>query len=356
VTNRLMTKVGCPPSMWLYTIQYVTHLLNFLASESLNWQVPLQMLWGFTPDSSVFLAFHFCEHVFYASEDNFPSTLPEKLGRIVGFALGVGDALTFQILADDTGELLFRSAIRPRFPGKKDQDRHQPVGDPEILPDKPIEVIRMESDGVHEILSSPVNTLLPDKLSFLLEEDKDGQRMRATIVKKIIEIDEMTNKEIIKFLVEVPDGKMDQLRDYHDLLDKINSQHSIDEDGNTVWKFLKFEAHSGPLTIKDPGYNGSSYNILIRLEDGSCTYEPLTIMAKDDPEMCAQYAIDHNLLNTDGWKEFCCLAKNKKVLQLKVNQIIKQHNHFAPIFMFGVKIPRDPKHARILDQQNQNNK
>jgi hypothetical protein len=86
VTNRMMTRVGCPPSMWLYTIQYVTHLLNFLASESLNWQVPLQMLWGFNPDSSVFLAFHFWEHVFYASEDNFPSTLPEKLGRVVDFA------------------------------------------------------------------------------------------------------------------------------------------------------------------------------------------------------------------------------------------------------------------------------
>jgi hypothetical protein len=307
----------------------------------------------------VFLAFHFWEHVFYASEDNFHSTLPEKPGHIIGFALGLGDALTFQILADDTGELLFRSTIRPRFPGKKDQDRHQPVGEPEILPDKPIKVIHMESDGVHEILSDPVNTLIPDELighSFLLEEEEDGQCMHTTIVKIIIEIDEMTNKEIIKFLVEVPDGKMNQLRDYHDLLDKINSQHSIDEDGNTVWKFLKFEAHSGPLTIKDPGYNWSSYNILVRWEDGSCTYEPLTIMAKDSPEMCAQYAIDHNLLNTDGWKEFRCLAKNKKVLQCKVNQIIKQHNRFAPIFMFGVEIPCDPKHARILDQQNQNNK
>ena len=57
----------------------------------------------------------------------------------------------------------------------------------------------------------------------------------------------------------------------------------------------------------------------------------------------------------DG-KKFRRLAKNKKVLQRKVNQLVKQHNRFAPIFMFGVEIPRDPKHARILDQQNQNRK
>ena len=79
--------------------------------------------------------------------------------------------------------------------------------------------------------------ILPDALigrSFLLDEDEEGQRHRATIVKKIIEIDEAHEKEIIKFLVNVPEGKVDQLHDYHDLLDKINSQQGWDDDGNQV--------------------------------------------------------------------------------------------------------------------------
>ena len=86
--------------MWLLAIQYVTILLNYLASESLHWHVPLQALWGFTPDASMFLAFQFWEPIFYAVDDTFPSVYPEKTARIVGFAVGVGDALTYQILDD----------------------------------------------------------------------------------------------------------------------------------------------------------------------------------------------------------------------------------------------------------------
>ena len=102
-----MQRVNCPPSMWLLPLTYVTILLNYLASEKLHWLTPLGTLWGFTPDSSMFLAFHFWEHVFYACDDKFPSTLPEHKARIVGFACGVGDALTYKILDDETQEILF---------------------------------------------------------------------------------------------------------------------------------------------------------------------------------------------------------------------------------------------------------
>jgi hypothetical protein len=140
------------------------------------------------------------------------------------------------------------------------------------------------------------------------------------------------------------------------LLDRINSQQGLDEDGNQVWKFLRFEAHSGPLTHKDRGYNGSSYNILVRWEDGSATYEPLHILAKDAPDMCAQYAVDNNLLDKEGWKQFRRRAKNLKILERKANQMIMQHNRWAPVYQFGVEIPRDTAHARILDQKNNNTK
>ena len=104
--------------------------------------------------------------------------------------------------------------------------------------------------------------------------------------------------------MNVPEGKVDQLRDYHDLLDKINSQQGWDDDGNQVYKFISFDGHIGPLTSKDKGYVGSKYNVLVKWEDGSTTYEPLTVLAKDAPDMCAQYATQHDLLDTDGWKQF----------------------------------------------------
>jgi hypothetical protein len=57
-------------------------------------------------------------------------------------------------------------------------------------------------------------------------------------VKKIITFDEQTGehlkdfekKQKTQFLCEVPDHKMDQLRDYHDLLEVLD-KHSFKEDG-----------------------------------------------------------------------------------------------------------------------------
>ena len=153
-----MARVGCPPSMWLLSIQYVTLLLNYLASESLHWQVPLQMLWGFTPDASMFLAFPFWGHIYYAVDDTFPSVFPERLGRIVGLACGVGDALTYQILDDESKELLFRSSIRPQLPRKQlTQGQDRMLGENYHLHDKTIQsIVRLANEGLRTFTTRPI--------------------------------------------------------------------------------------------------------------------------------------------------------------------------------------------------------
>jgi len=59
---------------------------------------------------------------------------------------------------------------------------------------------------------------------------------------------------------------------------------------------VSITAHQRQLTPKDPGYMGSDWNTLTSWEDGSSTYEPLHIIGKDQPDLCAQYALDNNLL------------------------------------------------------------
>jgi hypothetical protein len=138
------------------------------------------------------------------------------------------------------------------------------------------------------------------------------------------------------------------------LLERIASQSGLNEDGDVLWNFLKFEAHSGPLTPQDKSYNGSQYNVLVRWEDGSAAYEPLHILAKDAPDMCAQYAKDNDLLDKDGWKQFRRRARNLKVLKRRVAQLVRAHNRWAPVYMYGIEIPRDTKHSRELDLKNGN--
>jgi hypothetical protein len=188
--------------MWLLAMQYVVHLLNFLASETLHWQVPLQMLWGFTPDASVFLAFHFWEHILYACDDTFPSTLPEKPGRVVGFALGVGDALTFQILDDTSKELLFRSAIRPKDPGKKSNDQLLLIEEDDNPPDDTMDAVIFHSEGLSGVqVDTVLDTNLPQELmdkAILVEGEEDDSALESQIADNLREHDKVCQDKIKK--------------------------------------------------------------------------------------------------------------------------------------------------------------
>ena len=63
-----------------------------------------------------------------------------------------------------------------------------------------------------------------------------------------------------------------------------------------LFKFRDIVAHQGPLESTDPNHKGSKYNVMVEWESGEVTYEPLTLISKDDPITCAVYAKKHDLL------------------------------------------------------------
>ena len=54
-TNTIMNRTGAPSYCWLLTLQYVCYILNHISTGSLGGQVPLQVLYGITPDISIML-------------------------------------------------------------------------------------------------------------------------------------------------------------------------------------------------------------------------------------------------------------------------------------------------------------
>ena len=60
---------------------------------------------------------------------------------------------------------------------------------------------------------------------------------------------------------------------------------------------------------------------MVEWESGEVTYEPLTLISKDDPTTCAVYAkIIHDLLDTTGWRHLKRYAKTSKRLIRAVKQ------------------------------------
>ena len=367
--NTVMDRTATPPEYWLLCLLYCVYLFNVLSLDSLGLQTPTQVACGYIPDVSPLLHFHWWEPVYYLDDDGqFPSATKEKLGRWVGVAENVGDVLTWFVLTDDTKRVIPRSVVRTATDPTQLNLRAMPISEDPlgIINDTPVTPVTEDViNGTQFIYSvgdmiepgfNPLNVKLPrfsvEELigrTFLLDRD-DGQRLRAEIVRKIEDQDAERHQNI-KLLCKVGDDGAEEILTYQELCDLIEEQDSQETD-NKLWTFKQIVGHIGPLTSKDKNWKGSQYNVKVLWEDNSVTEEPLKTFAKDDPISVAEYAHANGLLETPGWKHLRHIVKNQKKFGRLVKQARLKSIRRAPIYQFGVQVPRNSHEARILDAKN----
>ena len=181
--------------------------------------------------------------------------------------------------------------------------------------------------------------------TFLLPPEENGERHRAKVTRQVVEIIDEDNGqrvENINFILDIGNGKVEELISYNQLLEHLeNAQdHDMGMD-QELYRFRAIIGHQGPLLASDPDWKGSKYNVQVELETGEITFEPLSIIAADDPVTCAAYAKENDLLALEAWHRFRSLAKKDKVLaraikQSKINQVRRSQP-----YMFGYLIPRN---------------
>ena len=118
------------------------------------------------------------------------------------------------------------------------------------------------------------------------ERTKKVITFAARLVRKINDKDAENQ---IKFIVEIGEGKYDEILTYNELSNYIEVQQDNDAKDKR-WTFSKILDHQGPIPSTHKDYNGSAYNVLVEWDNGTQTYEPLDIMIKDDPITLAIYA------------------------------------------------------------------
>lgn len=363
-TNRVLNRSGAPANCWLLVMQYVCHVLNHLASPTLNWIPPLQALTGQTPDTSALLVCAFYEPVYYNPHvKGFPHKSNEELGHWVGIADHVGDALTFKILSSEN-KIIYRSVFKSALDPTLRRKRLAPVdGETNHAGDKVFVRSNLDTSTKNgQTIPRHMPTIDPKDLigrTFLKETESDGQRFRARIVRAITEKDAELQRdpEHIKFLCEVDGDTADEIYSYNQVLDFIECDNlDIENDTEQLYRFRRINAHQGPLRPTDRDYNGSTYNVLVEWETGETTYEPLDIIAKDDPVTCAEYAKRNDLLETPGWKRFRKLAKNDKKIERMVNQAKLKSYRRESYWKYGFLVPRTHAQAVEIDKANGNTK
>ena len=327
-TNTVMNTSGCPACCWLLCLQYICVVLHHLASPTLQGICPAQALQGTTPDISFMLHSSFYEPVYYRIDSSepdfhFPSSSNEKKGNWVGFADNPGDRLTWRILTEDTQKIIICSGIQSALRTTTNQHLASPSGEGTTLPfsipypqqsknSLPLDPFDESTPNFEQFVNSQsgedednpihmVNIDIPNLLgrSFLLPPEDNGEHHMA----KIIDIDDHGQPpEDIKFKLTINKDQAEEIMSYNQLMDYI--QKGTDPD--SLFRFRDIVAHQGPLEVE--------------WESGEVTYEPLTLISKDDPITCAVYAKKHDLLDTTAWKHLKRYAKISKRLIRAVKQ------------------------------------
>ena len=119
----------------------------------------------------------------------------------------------------------------------------------------------------------------------------------------------------LSYILGIDNGKLEEIIYYRQLVDHLeaaaNEDNKISDD---LFKFRALIGHQGPLKPTDPNWKGCKFNVLVDWETAEKTYEPLSVLAADDPLTCATYAKENDLLHIDGSKRFRNLAKGIRLL------------------------------------------
>ena len=379
-TNTVMNTSGCPACCWLLCLQYICVVLNHLASPTLQGICPVQALAGTTPDISFMLHFSFYEPVYYRIDSsepdlNFPSSSNGKKGHWVGFADNPGDCLTWRILTEDTQKIIICSGVQSALRTITNQRLASPSGEGTTLPfpipypqqsenSLPLDPLDASTPNFEQYVKSqsgedednPIhmaNIDIPNLLgrSFLLPPEDNGELHMA----KIIDIDDHGQPlEDIKFRLKISKDQAEEIMSYNQLMDYIQKGTDAEEDPDSLFKFRDIVAHQGPLESTDPNHKESKYNVMVEWESGEVTYEPLTLISKDDPITCAVYAKKHDLLDTTGWKHLKRYAKTSKRLIRAVKQSRIRQVRASAQYQHGFQVPKDYNDAIRLDKENSN--
>jgi hypothetical protein len=133
-----------------------------------------------------------------------------------------------------------------------------------------------------------------------------------------------------------------------EILDQVDKKMQEEElyDGEQRWIYDKILSHRKNKLGK--------YEVLILWDNESESWEPLNVMAEDDPIMMTRYAKDNDLLEVPGWKRFKRLASHEKKFIRMLKSSVRAMKRTGTVYKFGVQVPRNFAEAMELDKQNGN--
>ena len=108
--------------------------------------------------------------------------------------------------------------------------------------------------------------------TFLLPPEENGERHRDKVTRQVVEIIDQDNGQRIDnitFILDIGNGKVEELISYNQLLEHLENAQDHDMGMNQeLYRFRAIIGHQGPLLASDPDWKGSKYNVQVEWETG----------------------------------------------------------------------------------------
>ena len=376
LTRRALRASDMPSDFWCYAIEWAAHIRSFTAHDSLmlNSRTPEERITGVTPDISEFIHFSWAQWVWYRDPNSFPEA-DVHLGRWLGVAEDVGQAMTYWVLTDKR-TIIARSSVAPlsdvdmRSPSIKEQftrfnDKcflQNARGGPspngiEIFP----EVIKeMDEDLIYntqeadeftpesfdEFLSAQV--LLP--VGGELRRGQVTRRLRDHNGKPIGTRNANPFLDTREYEVSFPDGSSDA---YTANIIAENIYTQVDEEGRSytlLSEIIDHEEDTKVTSSETSRHTTKGWRFLVAWKDGSTSYVPLREMKNSFPLETADYAVNVKIDTLPAfkwWVPHVLRKRSRIVSKLKKGKT----KYWQRTHKYGVELPKSVQEALEIDRR-----
>jgi hypothetical protein len=388
---RIMAATNASKRLWDYCVEYACELRCRTARPlwKLKGRTPYEVVTGDTPDISEWLEFGWYDPVFYRNPGAFPANEPAQVGRWLGVAHRVGQALCYWILPI-SGIPIARSTVQSWSTEDLDND-----------------VMREKLKAYDEAIKAKLKTedIIPGVLDVnqLREWDIDGEEEvdeKEDPEGEMPEADDWTadafdqyiNAEVMLprgdtlqraqvksrkrnadgdpvgtansnpildsrvYMVEHPDGAISEFT-ANVIAENLYSQ--VDSEGNEYLILSEIIDHrkSHDAVARDDGFldaekrqpkrTTKGWDLLIEWKDGTTSWEALKDLKESNPVQVAEYAVLNELVAEPA---FCWWIKDVLRRRDRIISKIKTRYH-KRTHKFGIELPKSVKEALEIDKK-----
>lgn len=404
--SRTLRSRGAPRKLWSWAGVWVGGVRCVIAgtSDKLQGRTPMEIMTGRQPDISEYLQFDFYQLVYWIDDGEKDWELRKKVGRVIGIAHEVGQAMVFWVLTDKA-KAVARSSVTAisedekrvdgvaklirEYDGKiQDKIGDDKAFDPELNLHDPngdlLEILQDEWSGDKydpfdpELDSSRAtpeeNDYSPEELDKLVGAQLkrfDGSKdLRGTVKARLRDEDgkpvgKQNNNPFLdtrEWVIDWSDGA-ESVLSHNIVADSIYS--IVDVEGRETLLFKEIVDHKkGPGALSGEEGTFTSPNgrkswkwttagwwLLVLWMDGSTSWERLKDMKESYPVHAAEYAIAHKLDHEPAFRWWIkTVLKHRDRIVAKA----KSTRYWKKTHKFGIEIPKNVKEALELDKQNRN--